>query len=523
MTKILIRDYMLSALDKIDTVSVINNAPEWGHEIDPPAERPVQYDQYCELFHPSDRCDEQYATFERSGVPLADLSTILSEPDSNIGAVSGMVTRIARCRVGFQPIEYLATNTGVEVGIEFSEPAILSKGFKVSMADDMKYILNIRINYPDSSFETIYTSFEGKEFQIDPLSEEYSDIDWNAQVDSLYINVYTNLPENQLDAAPVFCKLTGIDFGCDKYAKDIEGTVDIHGEIALTVDDAPGCTCDVAVQTDFIPEEGETLIVESEYYNGKFIIDKVEREAQDIFSLQCIDDIQKLESYTLFRPTEGEEYGEYDDEDSRDLLFAGADVKWSEEPTGTVSAIWSDKVNSREAIAMFGQSTNSVITCWKDSEGVHQDKFKSRTNVKSIPEDRVFDSSRYEAMPSYIGVEFYVKLMERFVSNNGVVYVDTAVNDNHSSGYYVMDKSMMRNVAVWTSSPYEYEDQAGYVADYVNGDELTAEIVYADENLGDLVSISTLYNGIVTGRIRSIDLQIGSNAAVATLIVRKVS
>jgi len=513
---------MLSALDKIDTVSVINNAPEWGDEIDPPAERPVQYDQYSELFHPSNRCEENYNSFEKLGVPLTELSTVFAEPDSNIGAVSGMITRIARCQIGVQPIEYRATNVGVEVDIEFSEPAVLSKGFKVTMADDMKYILNMSINYPDSSYEEIFTPFEGKEFQIDPLSEEYSDIDWTAQVDSLYISVYTNISYNQLDADPVFCKLTGIDFGCDKYAKDIEGTVNIHGEIALTVDDAPGCTCDAVIQADFIPEEGETVIVESEYYNGKFIIDKVEREAQDIFSLQCIDDIQKLESYTVFRPTETEELGAYDDTDSRDLLFAGADVKWSEEPSGHVSAIWSDKVNSREAIAMFGLSTNSVITCWKDLSGVHQDKFKSRTFVKTIPEDRVFDSSRYEAKPSYIGVEFYVKLMERCTSNS-VIYVDVAVNDNHSNGYYVMDKSMMRNEAVWTSNPISYRENASYVADYVNGDELTAEIVYADENLGDLVSIPTLYNGTVTGRIRSIDLQLGSNAAVATLIVRKVS
>lgn len=332
---------------------------------------------------------------------------------------------------------------------------------------------------------------------------------------SIDIDVWTNLPSFQLDAEPVFCKLIGIDFGCDKYVDDIDGTIDIHGEIALTLDDAPGCTCDLTVQAQFVPEEGQTLIVESDYYNGKFTIDNVEREAKDIFTIQCSDDMQKLDSFLLFSPTEDTPYVDYSG--NPDDLLGDADVMWSSFASGVVVGCFKNELTCREAMAMFGIATDSAITCWKDLVGIHQSRFKLRITEKQIDNDRVFAYPTYESRQSYRYVDFYIENSDSYDE----VYVDLNTNQNHALGYYRMDKSMMSCGPTWSHANNVVAAQS--IAELLNGDEVTAEIVYDNEDLGDLVTIPTPYNGNVTGRIRSIDLQIGSNAAVATIIVRKVS
>ena len=49
----------------------------------------------------------------------------------------------------------------------------------------------------------------------------------------------------------------------------------------------------------------------------------------------------------------------------------------------------------------------------------------------------------------------------------------------------------------------------------------TFEAEYSGENLGDYVTVPTLYNGYVHGLIRSIELTIGKNKDVARMIVRE--
>lgn len=318
-------------------------------------------------------------------------------------------------------------------------------------------------------------------------------------------------------------KIDGITWGFDTDAAEIQGDISVYAEIDETKTDTPAGSCDlVAVFDDFAdpdawmdavhvePEEGMRFTLETEHIKGRYTITSVTRQGENIYSIQATDDIENTGAFIL-NATEG--HMTYTDPK---MFTKGTTTSWNDDTLGSISVKGWVNVGetNRQALAHFSAAANRWISAFNDPVGIHT--ITEQRSNELITADRILGTAEYKRNYPYKGVEISQEL-------NGIVYVTQVASktpQNNSKGWFKLDNFGMRPTE---DALKNMVIMAGNILRFLNGNEVTATIIYDGEQLGEIVTIETPYNGNITGLIKSLDFTIGINSTIATVTIKEVA
>ena len=320
-----------------------------------------------------------------------------------------------------------------------------------------------------------------------------------------------------------FLKIDGITWGFDTPAAEIQGDISVYAEIDETKTDTPAGSCDlVAVFDDYSdsdywfqpirvePEEGMRFTLETEHIKGRYTITSVTRQGENIYSIQATDDIENTGAFIL-NSTEG--HMTYT---NPKMFTKGTTTSWNDDTLGSISVKGWVNVGetNRQALAHFSAAANRWISAFNDPVGIHT--ITEQRSNELITADRILGTAEYKRNYPYKGVEISQEL-------NGIVYVTKVASktpQNNSKGWFKLDNFGMRPTE---DALANMKIMAGNILRFLNGNEVTATIIYDGEQLGEIVTIETPYNGNITGLIKSLDFTIGINSTIATVTMKEVA
>ncbi|MBQ0090291.1 MAG: hypothetical protein KBT27_13275 [Prevotellaceae bacterium] len=457
----------------------------------------IQQVSYVDLINHRSNHVGNYAALDGMGIDLTDATKTLATTSDNIGAVSSIATVENGRWSGSRP----------RITIVLDEKYDLTKGISVwqhSLNDCSEELLIIYYDEDNEELAreiTVYEELNGKAYNHANMI--------GYEVKSVTIEP-TALTRNAQGFSTL--KIDGVDFGSSVSISNIIGDVVVYGEIKLTKDDLPACSCDITVLSEYNePQEGQSFELISDSYIGQFIIDSVSREGQNIYQISATDVTKKLDE-SIYNSTDG--FTQYQGYES---LLENTNVIWSSEyKQDDVEGYLKSGVTNRQVLAMYCAAANCYISAWKDVKGIHA--FTIDSDVKSrIMSDRILGNSIYNKISPYKGVYLEIEVDAKYIT-----ILNSNVSQNNSAGYYkVTDLSLIPH----DDSLIYANDQritAGHIMEYLNGNEVTADIVYEGENIGDVVEIETAFNGNKKVVIESIQLTIGSNSTIASIVGKEV-
>lgn len=324
------------------------------------------------------------------------------------------------------------------------------------------------------------------------------------------------------DDRMLFLKVDGITWGFDAPSTDIQGDISVYTEISESKTDTPAGSCDLTVVFDGYddrlltiepipvePEEGMNFILETDNIKGKYTITSVTRQGENIYNIQATDDIENTGTFVLNNTEEHLTYT------NPKMFTKGITTSWNDNTLDDISVKgWVNAgETNRQALAHFSAASNRWITAFNDPVGIHT--ITERRTNKIITADRILGNAEFKRNYNYKGVEISQEL-------NGIVYVTQVLSktpQNNSKGWFKLDNFGMRPTA---DALKNMVIMANNILRFLNGNEVTATIVYDGEQLGDIVTIETPYNGNITGLIKSLDFTIGIKSTIATVTIKEV-
>lgn len=440
-----------------------------------------------------------YASLDGLGINLTDNELVFATTaDDNIGAVSSTVTRENGRWSGTRP----------KITIDFAEIYDLTKGLSIWQHSINDYNEELEIIYYDADGEELARSIavadnlNGKPYAYSTIAG-YEVKRVTIQPTPLTVTMQGNAT----------LKIDGVDFGSSVVIENIIGDISIYGELKLTKDDLPACSCDLTILSqNNEPQEGQELEVNSEHYNGAFVITQVTKEGADLYQISASDVSQKLDE-VIYNITDGlEQYRGYES------LLEGTNVAWSAEyKQEDVEGYLKSGATNRQVLAMYCAAANCFVSAWKDKKGIHAFTIDP-TVKKTITSSTILGKSSYNKIRPYKGVYLEIEVDAKYIT-----ILNSEVAQNNSSGYYkVTDISLIPHDDSLIYSP-DQRITAGHILEYLNGNEVTATIIYDGENIGDVVEIETAYNDKKRVIIQSIELTIGSQTAIASIVGKEAA
>lgn len=442
---------------------------------------------------------KNYAAIDGMGIYLNDETLrFVSTASENIGAVSSTVTVENGRWSGTRP----------KITINLSNIYDLTKGITIWQHSLRDFCDEMLIIYYDANNEeltrqvSVYEEQDGRPYNYATL------IGYSVKKVTIEPNSFSKTVTGYSTL-----KIDGLDFGTSVVIDSIVGDISVYGEIKLTKDDLPGCSCELTVLSDFVtPEEGQLFDLNCDSYGGSFIIDNVSRQGKNLYQISGTDITVKLDEFLINSTADDIDYGGYLS------LLRGTGVSWSDEIRKDVKGVFKSGTTSRQALAMYCAAANVYVSAWKDRDGIHA--FTIRNAVKEIiGRDRIFGNASYEKINPYKGVFFEIEAY----GTKHITTLLSGVAQNNSVGYYkVSDITLVDNSDSYIADGGQ-KRTVDHIRQYLNGNEVTADIIYDGENLGDIVEIETPYDGRKTVVIKSIEMTIGSNSTIATIVGKEVT
>lgn len=459
-----------------------------------------------DLINPAKRSKYDYATFENSGIDL--------KRTDNYYLDGGTASSIADCTCNYAVSTILSDASGnvsnvMAVDIEFTDGNYtLDKGMYIYLYKPIIGKLYIKFYGVSQTTTTINVTFNGETEMYIPSSA----FPFTTKIYELVFQFGGSGTSQTVDPF-TFMGIRGIDFGKTVEMNAIVGEINIFSEISLTLDDAPGSSCDITVVSyESQPEKGQKILVNTPYIQGRYTIDESTRKAENTYELQCYDDVESLGNSIANASSSDSAFT-----DAAELVDAST-VRWSTIPNGTVYGYVGSNYTCRQAVCNYGLALGCAVSSFNDVLGIHLIDISSTAVDWTLTDDKIIGRAEYKEVQDYKGA--YLEYSYNGESSESSI-ARPATYANINLGLYKVTNSKMWNTADGTYGSGSVTP--GYVMRYLNGAEITLNILYEGQAPGDIVLISTPYNGEVTAIIRSVELTIGSNSTIAQIIAKEVT
>ena len=420
-----------------------------------------------------------YANLDGAGTDLLDYNKEAADVDDCVGLISQYITDDLGSFGGNSPY----------ITLQFNHPVDLTKGITIKThpdADQSNSRVDIGIHLYDSD-ENMYSVNVITENYIGYESFEYENI------------LEMTLWINSIDGKGNNLKIDYIDFGTDVEIDGFVGDISVYGELCLEENDCPAGTCDFTIQTDRELMEGQQFKLLTNHYEGSYVIEQITREAEDIFTVQAHDYVQEMENRN--------------DENFRHL-GCPVNIEFTED---VYHDIWDDKMTLRQWAAYLQPTQDFYIVGFKD-DGLRS--LKPQTTISKTYEDwEILGRASYQYRKGYWAIYVSYKNSQDPDLTEYDTEVETGTSQIGSLGRLELSNWICRPAVNGTVNGVLA--MADAVKKFCNGNEVEFEVEYSGEDLGDYVSVPTLYNGNVHGLIRSIELTIGKNKTVAKMKIRE--
>lgn len=438
-----------------------------------------------ELLNEEKRNILNFASFESRGIDLTDSALSFAENGDNLGFVSSAISGGSR-----------KLSPAVELIIElsggvYSAPGITFHFWQHYCSDVTVKWLNNSELLSEKTFYPTSLNFYG-ENAVDGFNKIIIDF-------------------AETETAFQFVKLAGIDLGQTIEITDFYSDIEIFTEISPDCSDVPAATCDFTAEIpDFSPERAQALYVyRNDKLYGKFIVDNVTSSGKDIFNFECSDDNTRLDG-SLFPELS---QGSCTAAELAEKIKSASNITIDTSSFGSMSLtgfIEADKT-SRLAAAMLSFGTGCFLTGY----GSKSLRLIKPTNKRQaiISSDRILGYAEYKKNSAYSKIiicsfsdSFNNMIAQREYSNAAQKAND--INGEKIYNQYSLISDIDGRIAELKESGFEFN-------------EVNARIELEDEKPGDILSVETPYNGVITGIIKSMQINIGHKVtAEITLIER---
>lgn len=335
-------------------------------------------------------------------------------------------------------------------------------------------------------------------------------------INGLTIEVLRTANSNQL------VMLTGVDFGEDISITEFIDPPEIYHEVSMDYTDAPASTMDFTaiIPDGAVPKAGQVIYA---YANGrifgKFRAEEIERQGRDIYAVQCNDDLTMLENLPL--PSEFTERryedGEIEPSDDCALIAAAAGIVIDPPiDNGARKRMRGFPVlddNCRQHLARmccfpFTESRYGCGNYISTSMSRHLHFFGNRRTRKTITADRILGDAILKPMRAPAKA-----ILTRYTgtTKDGPTAFTTINNPRAAGG--VIDEIKYEECTIVRQGSngartWTFLTGDGYIIPRRGflRNEITATILWDDEQVGDEIKIETPYDGNVTVILKSITL-----------------
>lgn len=468
-----------------------------------------------------------YASFEANGIDLKAPGK-LAKSDSPIGIVSSQVG---------------VTENNAKFSVWFPTPQLLTEDVYFVLKDQIGKEIPVPVTYGIDVGVILFADADRTSaYQGYMHQESHHTVQSSIKVDKAYLGnttypyvgeiiiILSNVPGQP---ANKFVRVTNVYIGEGASEATVIGHPEVHGAISPVFDDLSIVTADLTVEADTQIEAGDEINLESPAFTQGFLIDSIERLAEDIYSLKCSDQVSMATDWTVYNNSE---YGrgnlEYDSgspEIFAENLLNFCPLSFLDGFEHTLTGFKTGTpLTARQSLAMYQATCMKTLTTWGSSLIRHIDwaspvlNGESPVITRTLTAHDLLDRASFKKGEAYGYI--YAAFSGKVYYNNAVQDVEYAVTvnvpDNKGSRkQYDFSKITYYEGTAISDTP---EDTMEKIAQIINGDEIEAPIDYQGESLGDWVSIVTPYNGTKTGYISEINLTLGAVSAVANIKVKVV-
>ena len=306
-----------------------------------------------------------------------------------------------------------------------------------------------------------------------------------------------------------FVKLSGIDFGNTFEITEFFGAINIFEELEPDCTDLPFDTCDFegTVPSGITPQVGQSFYVYAKSKPfGKFTIERLTEVVDNRYIFESHDDKAILGN----NPFPALARGTRTVDELLDMIFEISDISINSEDFGSVLLTgFIQQKNCRYTAAMMSMGGGFFISSARRTK-LHLFKARNRKNAV-IPADRILGKAEYIKKAPYTSISLYVHGESKFDNETAVKHtaVDTEIMANVASNELTLDKYSL------FSDPETRLNEIAAIGFERN--EIEAEIILDDEEIGDILSIET-EQGLKTGILKSLDIRIQGSEVTARAV-----
>lgn len=306
-----------------------------------------------------------------------------------------------------------------------------------------------------------------------------------------------------------FVKLSGIDFGNTFEITEFFGAINIFEELEPDCTDLPYDTCDFEgmVPDGIIPQVGQSFYVYAKSKPfGKFTIERLTEVVDNRYIFESHDDKATLGN----NPFPALARGTRTVDSLLDLIFENSDISVDSGDFGSVQLTgFIGAKNCRYTAAMMSMGGGFYISSARRTK-LQLFKARNRKNTV-IPADRILGKAEYIKKAPYTSIVLYAHGASKFDNETAVKHtaVDTEKMANVASNELTLD------IYSLFSDPKTRLDETAAIGFERN--EIEAEIILDDEEIGDILSIETA-QGLKTGILKSLDIRIQGSEVTARAV-----
>lgn len=428
-----------------------------------------------------DRTPINYASFESMGINLLDSSLCFAESGDFTGFISSDISKPSM----------VFPSGGIKLVFAFSEGYYSGPG--ITLHFWKHFCTDVIITY-------FYDSTELFQGHYSPNSLDYFCEGAVEQYNKVMISfVASEIPFQ-------FVKLSGVDFGNTLDITDFFGAINIFEELEPDCSDLPYDTCDfeAMVPEEITPQVGQSFFV---YHGsqcfGKFTTESLTPNDNRRFVFEAGDDKSILGN----NPFPALSSGTRTVDDLLGLIYENSDVTIDNGGFGDTELTgFIESKNCRYAAAMLSMGGGFFISSARNKK-LRLFRMRNRKSTV-ITADRILGKPKYIKNAPYTAITLYVHGGSKFDD-------DTAVK------HIVSDAGVMANIAAKELKLDKYslfcdaESRLSEIAAIgFERNEIEAEIIMQDEQIGDILSIETTH-GVKTGILKSLDIRIQGSEVTA--------
>lgn len=474
------------------------------------------------MFNADRRMPENYVALDKEGFSLLDDTLVFAQSDSDAEDWIGMVPSSVTNSNGTY-----TTKPVIEMWLD--DYYTYDKGITLFFPDDglyysMKIVFGYRSSISSSStttWRTVNVVTNEAEYYT-TFTEPSSDVNLIQITFNGIYSEYTS-SSNNTPVENALYRFYGLSLGSNFSISEssIIGDIICYHEMPAPVDDVPIGTCEMTIITEETPFIGEVFRISSDNFVGKYNVETFERVANNIWQIHGVDDLNILDSYTY---EENETYG---------VTPAGIEnitnvnIEYTDQTATYTGWLTEDETTCRQWLAEYIVLQHVFFTTFNCSNGIKMvayDTADSKTNPITISDENILGEAVYRDRDTYLGTEFNVTVDVGGVETEFDQYQrSTFPKARCLAGWYTnKSNTFIAKSSTSSATVSDFSLAAENIRQFVNGADVTAMIVYNNEQLGDWVNISTPYDGTVFGIIKSIELHL-NHADTANIVVREAN